>query len=111
MEKDRLRWLWEDWEFRLPMASAILAMLYPDEFTIYDVRVCDTLGRFHNLNNLVNFENLWCDYQAFKHAVEESAPGDLTLRDKDRYLWGKSFYEQLMRDLDKGFKVEQHDSV
>jgi len=99
--KDRLRYLWEDWGLRLPMASAILAVLYPDDFTVYDTRVCGVLGEFHNLNNLVNFDNLWRGYQAYKHAVEESAPKGLTLRDKDRYLWGKSFYKQLLEDLDK----------
>ncbi|MGB2841059.1 MAG: hypothetical protein WBC40_01055 [Halobacteriota archaeon] len=104
--KDRLRYLFEEWKFGLPMASAILTILYPDEFTLYDVRVCDMLDGFHNLKNRVNFENLWHDYQTFKRAVEKSAPIDLSLRDKDRYLWGKSFYEQLMDDIEKGFKVK-----
>lgn len=99
--RDRLRYLWEDWELRLPMASAILAVFYPNDFTVYDARVCDVLGEFHNLVNLVNFDNLWRGYQAYKRAVEESTPKDLTLRDKDRYLWGKSFYKQLLEDLDK----------
>ncbi len=27
----------------------------------------------------------------------------LSLRDKDRLLWGKSFYEQLQRDIKSGF--------
>lgn len=103
--KDRLRYLCKDWEFGLPMASAILAILYPDDFTVYDVRVCDTLGGFHKLGNRVNFENLWRDYQKFERTVEESTPGDLkTLREKDRYLWGKSFYEQLMSDIEEEFK-------
>jgi len=26
----------------LPMASAILAVLYPDDFTVYDTRVCNS---------------------------------------------------------------------
>lgn len=98
--KDRLRYLMEDWKLRLPMASAILTVFYPNDFTVYDARVCDVLGEFHNLVNLVNFDNLWRGYQAYKRAVEESAPKGLTLRDKDRYLWGKSFYKQLVKDLD-----------
>lgn len=40
-QKARLRCLMVEWGFRLPVASAILAVLYPDEFTIYDVRVCE----------------------------------------------------------------------
>ena len=92
------------------MDSAILAMLYPDDFTVYDVRVCDTLGGFHNLGNRVNFENLWQGYQAFTRAVKESTPKELTsLRDKDRYLWGKSFYEQLIRDIFEVFKGDSED--
>jgi hypothetical protein len=35
--------------FRLPMVTAILTVLYPLDFTVYDICVCDGLGRFHNL--------------------------------------------------------------
>lgn len=101
--KGRLRYLMEEGGFRLPMASAILSILYPNDFTIYDVRVCGILGEFYNLDNRVNFENLWHEYQAFKRAVEAAAPSKLNLRDKDRYLWGKSFYEQLMKDVKNEF--------
>src|SRR3712207_6502297 len=38
--KTRLRLMMTDWGFRLPMGTAILTVLYPDEFTVYDVRVC-----------------------------------------------------------------------
>ena len=38
--KDRLGILMRDWGLRLPMASAILTILYPHEFTVYDRRVC-----------------------------------------------------------------------
>ena len=40
------------------------------------------------------------EYQAFKRAVEGAAPDELNLRDKDRYLWGKSFCKQLMKDVE-----------
>jgi hypothetical protein len=36
--RERLRILLEDWGFHLPMASAILTVLWPDFFTVYDVR-------------------------------------------------------------------------
>lgn len=42
--KERFRVLIQKWRFRLPMASAILTVLYPDEFSVYDARVCETLG-------------------------------------------------------------------
>jgi hypothetical protein len=45
-KKDKLGVLVNDWGFRLPMASAILTVLYPADFTVYDVRVCDVLGDF-----------------------------------------------------------------
>lgn len=101
--KDRLHCLVETWGFRLPMASAILSVLYPEEFTIYDVRVCDQLGDFHHLVNLTRFETLWAGYQAFRARVIEVTPTELSLRDKDRYLWGKSFAEQLHRQVVRGF--------
>jgi hypothetical protein len=107
--KERLRCLWEKWQFYLPMASAILTVLYPDEFTIYDWRVCEELSKLevahevHDLNNLSNFENLWRGYEEFKSQVEECTPKELSLRDKDRYLVGKSFAEQLKSDIAKGF--------
>jgi hypothetical protein len=47
--EDRLRVMMEKWKFLLPMASAVLTVLYPDEFTIYDVRVCESIGDFHRL--------------------------------------------------------------
>jgi len=109
--EDKLRYLMEDWGFRLPMASAILTVLYPNDFTIYDVRVCDLLGRFHNLGNRVNFENLWREYQVFKQTVEGAAPSELNLRDKDRYLWGKSFYEQLMKDAENEFPPRKQENT
>ena len=39
-DKVRMRILIEDWAFRLPMASSILTVLYPNSYTVYDVRVC-----------------------------------------------------------------------
>ena len=101
--KERLRTLM-DLHFPLPTSSAILTVLYPKEFTVYDKRVCNELGDFHKLTNLINFEAIWEGYQEFRRKVEESAPGDLTLRDKDRYLWGKSFYKQLRDDIQQEFK-------
>ena len=101
--KERLRYLLEEWGFRLPMASAILAVLYPDDFTVYDIRVCDSIGGFHSTGNRTEFSKLWDEYVQFRKAVEEAAPQTLTLRDKDRYLWGKSFHDQLQRDIAREF--------
>jgi len=57
--RNRLQALLEKWEFLLPMASAILTVLYPTEFTVYDVRVCETLGEFGHLKNQTQFDRVW----------------------------------------------------
>ncbi len=52
--------------FMLPMATAILSVLYPDDFTIYDYRVCEELKYTLNLGNITKFENLWEGYLKYK---------------------------------------------
>jgi len=106
--KDRLRYLMNDLKFRLPMASAILTVLYPDEFTIYDMRVCNQLSekeRYLRLVNRSDFEEVWKGYVDFKKAVEDAVPHVSGLRDKDRHLWGEDFYKQLSRDIGNEFKT------
>ena len=101
--KERLRYLLKDWGLRLPMASAILTVLYPDDFTIYDTRVCDAIGGFHSTGSRSDFDRVWGEYVEFRVTVEEAAPLTLSLRDKDRYLWGKSFHDQLRSDMEREF--------
>jgi hypothetical protein len=106
--KDRLRILMNDWGFELPTASAILTVCYPNEFTVYDVRVCDMLGNFHKLRNKTRFETIWAGYLSFMDAVQKSeAPVELSLRDKDRWLWGKSDFNDLRRKISEGFRKEK----
>lgn len=100
--KEKLRILLEDYGFRLPMGSSILSLLYPDDFTIYDVRVCETFPKYKNLDNLI-FKNLWKGYCNYIESVRNYGNQELSLRDKDRLLWGKSFYEQLQRDIESNF--------
>ena len=106
-DKQKLKVLIDDYKFRLPMSSAILSLLYPDNFTIYDVRVCDTLTNFKGLDNITNFDKKWLAYSDFIKSVREYKPKNISLRDKDRLLWGKSFYEQLSSDLKNNFKDAQ----
>ena len=94
----------QDWGFLLPMASAILTVFYPSDFTVYDSRVCDVLGDFDWVGNRTNFDKLWDGYSQFMAAVKQKAPSDLSLRDKDRWLWGHSFYGELVKDIDENFK-------
>lgn len=108
LPKDRLRVLMnEDWAFELPTASAILTVCYPEEFTVYDRRVCDMLNGFHDLRNKTKFENIWNGYLSFMEAVRKSnAPSHLGLRDKDRWLWGKSDHDDLSRKIANRFVGE-----
>lgn len=92
----------KDWGFRLPMASAILSVLWPDEFTIYDIRVCNELGDFHRVNNVIP-ERAWPGYERYRQAVERAVPSQRLLRDKDRVLWGRSAADQLVRDIARRF--------
>jgi len=104
--KEKLRLLMEDYGFRLPMASAILSLLYPNDFTIYDVRVCETFPEYKKLDNLI-FENLWKGYCNYIESVRNYGSQKLSLREKDRLLWSKSFYEQLQKDIKSNFNRNQ----
>ena len=97
--KDKLRILMREWGFRLPTASAILTVLYPEYFTVYDNRVCGQVGRFHELKSRRFTDRLWNAYVEFKQLVEQETPPHYYLRDNDRYLWGKSFYEQVNGEI------------
>jgi len=105
-DKERYRCLSEKWGFRLPMASAILTILYPESFTVYDIRVCDMLGRFHNIADIPNLDSRWEQYCLFKINVEAAVPGEYSLRDKDRILWAESFTTQLNKDIKTGFATQ-----
>lgn len=96
--EERLAVLMKEWNFQLPTATAILTILYPEYFTIYDVRVCRELGDFSNLINLKFSTKLWNKLQAYNRAVQAASPRGLLLRDCDKFLWGKSFYEQALMD-------------
>jgi hypothetical protein len=103
-DKARMKALIIDWGFRLPMASAILTVLYPISFTVYDFRVCEALGGFFNVHNKMNFDSLWNEYEAFIAAVNKVVPSEYSLRDKDRWLWGHSFCRQLQEDIAEKFQ-------
>lgn len=102
--KARLGILVNGWGFRLPMASAILTVLYPEEFTVYDVRVCDVLGDFKDAQYKANPDVLWDRYSRYVDRVRTEVPAKPNLREKDRFLWGKSFESQLRGDVARCFK-------
>ena len=90
--KEKLKILLEEWNFSLPMATAILTVLYPDDFSVYDIRVRNQLdikdfsGRKDEIEKYFN---------EFLPVVKKQL--GKSLRDKDRYLWGKDFYNALVK--------------
>jgi hypothetical protein len=96
--EQRLELLLTRWGFRLPTASAILAVLYPDTFTIYDARTCDELHDFDRLAYMNWSDGLWPENQRFVSAVRAVAP-DLSLRDCDRTLWGRNKQRQMDAEI------------
>ena len=97
--EERLGVLLTKWGFRLPTASAILTVLYPDTFTIYDVRVCNALHAFHQLGGMKWSPQTWREHQRFIGAVRDAAPQGLSLRDCDRWLWGRDKQKGLLSEL------------
>lgn len=86
----------------LAIATAILTVLYPSEFTVYDQRVCDTLGGFWNIGNRTTTARIWEGYKEYREAAQENSPDHLSLRNKDRWLWAKDWVEKLEREIDEG---------
>jgi len=101
--KKRLEVLMGKWKLKLPMASAVLTVLYPEEFTIYDVRVCKELKNFESTKNQKPFDKLWESYEEYIKCVKSTVGENLSLRDKDRWLFGRSFAEQLEKDIENKF--------
>jgi len=95
-----------EWGFRLPMASAILTVFYPDDFTVYDIRVCEVLSKYHKLGSSNNISTVLEGYSEFVKDVKKKVPSIENLRDKDRYMWAESFYKQLKRDIENGFEKD-----
>jgi hypothetical protein len=109
-DKARMKILIVEWGFLLPMASAIITVLYQLSFSVYDYRSCEVLKKlcledsFHDLQNKTNFDSLWNGYENFIAAVKKATPSEYSLREKDRWLWGKSLHQQLKNDIDEKFQ-------
>ena len=110
--------LWEEKEngekknrkgIKLATASAILTILYPDEFTVYDIRVRKQLcncGQWKKVqrrkepgkwdpSDITYHENVVEEYfKEYLPAVEKLRNG-ISLRDCDRALWAKDWHEDL----------------
>jgi len=100
--EEKFRVISDKWGFRLPMATAVLTALYKDDFTVYDVRA-SAMCRL-KMSSPKDIGERWIEYQRFKAAVERTAPSDLSLRDKDRFLWALSRHQDLEADVRRGFR-------
>lgn len=106
-DKARFEVLFDGWGFNLPMATAILTVLYPETFTIYDRRVCETLDGFWNAATTSKSDRAWQRYCEFRNGVRNAVPdASVSLRDKDRILWARSFATQLANDISSNFGVD-----
>ena len=84
------------------MASAILTILYPDRFTVYDIRVRKQLRKRglwnekqDDITNRPNAIDIYFDkyIPAVKKVQQDSAIS--SFRECDRALWGQDWYEDL----------------
>lgn len=89
--------------FGLPTVSAYLSVFYPNDFSIYDYRVCNMLGDHHKAKSKSNPNSSWKAYQAYLEDVRGFIPKDGNFRDADKLLWGKSFYKDLTKDIQNNF--------
>ena len=99
-DEEKMRVLIVDWGFKLAIASAILTILYPDQFTIYDYRAAGQVKEGGKLKNEVEFKGIWVGYAKFLAKVAGIRHGK-SLREKDYYLFGKSRMDDLNADLKK----------
>jgi hypothetical protein len=96
-DRHRLSILLNTWHLALPMATAILTVLYPDRFTVYDIRARQQLGFNDFAGRKDQIDRYFDEFLPKVVAISQAK----TLRDKDRYLWGKSAYEDLQAFLRK----------
>ena len=101
---DKFKRLMNIYGVNVAMASGILTILYPDLFTVYDFRVCEhkSFSEFKNLSNMTNRDGQFLKYQSYVNKVKNIHP-NVALREIDKMLWGKSFYDELTKDLKENF--------
>jgi hypothetical protein len=85
------------------MASAVLAVCYPEDFALYDYRVRDQIKDFPELTT-TNIDKLWEGHQEYIANICRLAPQQKSLRDKDRFLYRRSNAVQLRKDIQRSFK-------
>ena|SRR3989344_8264472 len=103
---------------RLATASAILTILYPDSFTVYDIRVRKQLAKNKEWKLMRREDGEYApeDITGSKDEIgryineyipkvskvgQKLSSQKLSLRDCDRFLWAKDWYEDLQDFLYK----------
>ena len=83
----------------LPIASAILTVCYPNKFTILDYRVWNILLKDKKVKGK-NSPKTISEYLDYVDICKNYAKKlKLSLRDFDKTMWGRSFYEDLKKFL------------
>src|SRR3989338_10895420 len=77
----------------IPIASAILTVCYPNDFTVADYRACASLKDFGGeiIGNPTAKISVYFEY--LEKCKELARKYKLSLRNFDRILWAKDFYE------------------
>lgn len=90
----------------IPMASAILTVCYPDDFTVADYRACAALKNFGEeiIGNPTAKISTYFEY--LEKCKKLARKYNFSLRDFDRILWAKDFYEGIngLKHLGKGIE-------
>jgi hypothetical protein len=63
------------------------------------LKALDASCDFERLRTLSHFDAVWQDYEAYVRAVNAAAPPGLSMRDRDRWLWGRSFHRDLVKPV------------
>ncbi|MCX8175585.1 MAG: hypothetical protein N3E51_05275 [Candidatus Micrarchaeota archaeon] len=86
----------------IPIASAILAVLYPKDYSICDKRVWDTLRESEYMEKFVHKPNTPANYMKFNEKLKEIANENCkSRRELDNYLWGKNLCKELENEIKK----------
>jgi len=90
----------------IPMASAILTVCYPDDFTVADYRACATLKNFGEEIIGSPTAKISTYFEYLEKCKRLARKYNFSLRDFDRILWAKDFYEGTngLKHLAKGIK-------
>ena len=100
-DKERLEILVGIRGIGIAIASAILTILYPERFTVYDFRVLEEINKHSKTEEIRKIENLPKQrqpeaYLRYLARVKDFAKAHkLSLRNCDRVLWARSWHEDL----------------